>query len=79
LRRTGGGSFAGDGRRAVVGNHEDIVLVDEIPRFNFGVENRGVSETELFQHQAGPALINVAASVALVHGDTLAFHVVHPG
>src|ERR1019366_5967939 len=66
-----GSRFAGDGGRAVVGNDQHIVLVDEIPRLDFGVENGGIGEIELLQHEAGPALVAIAASEALVHGDTL--------
>ena len=34
-------------------------------------------EIELLQHQAGPAFVDVAAAVALVHGHARRFGVVH--
>ncbi len=70
---------ARDGRGAVARNHQDVVLIDEVPGFDFRIENGFVRKIELLQHQAAPALIDVAASETLVHGHTLALHFVNAG
>ena len=71
---TAHGSFPGDGRGAVVGDDQHVVLRVQIPRLDFRIEDRGVREIELLQHQERPAFIDIAAAVALVHGHAPTFH-----